>query len=61
MRDNLWRYREAAIIRADPYYYAPGADYIEGLADLLSGERERSLALIARAVDDGYFIPPRDA
>jgi hypothetical protein len=36
-------------------------DYSEGLADYLAGERERGLALIARAAEDGFFILPHEA
>ena len=36
-------------------------DYEEGLAAYLSGERESGLALIAKAVEDGFFILPNEA
>jgi hypothetical protein len=58
IRDNVLRYREAGMIRAD---YSFSADYEEGLATYLSGEREKGLALIAKAVEDGYFILPKAA
>jgi hypothetical protein len=32
-----------------------------GVGDLLAGEREKGLALIAKAAEDGYFILPREA
>jgi len=37
------------------------ADYEEGLAAYLSGERETGLALIAKGVEDGFFIPQKEA
>jgi hypothetical protein len=37
------------------------ADYEEGLATYLSGEREKGLALIAKAAEGGYFILPKEA
>jgi hypothetical protein len=36
-------------------------DYEDGLASFLAGDEPRGLALIARAVEDGYFITPREA
>ena len=60
IRDNVRRYREGGVTRANllaPY----SANYEEGLAAYLSGERERGLALIAKAVEDGYFISQREA
>jgi hypothetical protein len=36
-------------------------DFEEGLAAYLAGERGKGLALIARAVEDGYFILPNEA
>jgi TolB-like protein/Tfp pilus assembly protein PilF len=59
IRDNVRRYREAGIIRANPYFYS--ADYEDGIAYYLSGESERGLAMISKAVEDGFFIPQRDA
>ena len=53
IRDNVRRYREAGIIRANPY---SSVDYEEGLAAYLAGERERGLTLIAQGAEDGYFI-----
>ena len=37
------------------------ADYEEGLAEYLSGNRENGLALLDQATKDGVFIPPNDA
>jgi hypothetical protein len=36
-------------------------DYHDGIAAYLSGERDKGLRLIARAVDDGFWIPPMSA
>ena len=36
-------------------------DYEEGLAAYLAGEHERGLALIAKAVEGGFFIMPWEA
>ena len=58
IRDNVRRYREAGIIRADLFV---GVDYEEGLAAYLAGEREKDLALIAKGLEDGYFIWPKEA
>ena len=51
INDDVRRNREAGII----------VDYEEGLAAYLSGERESGLALIAKAVEDGFFILPNEA
>ena len=59
MRDNVRRYREAGIIRGD--VFIDNVDYEEGLAAYLAGEHERGLALIAKAVEDGFFILPWEA
>jgi hypothetical protein len=58
IRDNVRRYHEAGITRARP---VESVDYEEGLAAYLAGERERGLALISKAVEDGFFIPQREA
>ena len=58
MRDNVRRYREAGIIRAR---LCCSADYEAGFAAYLAGERERGLALISKAAEDGFFIPPKEA
>jgi len=52
IKDNVRRSREAGII---------SVDYEEGLAAYLAGERERGLAQIAKGLEDGYFIPPKEA
>jgi tetratricopeptide (TPR) repeat protein len=58
LRDNVRRYHEAGIAvpttRLSP-------DYEAGLADFLSGDGEKGLMLIAKAVEDGYFILPNEA
>ena len=59
IRDNIRRFREAGIIRTSTSNTI--IDYEEGLAAYLAGERDRGLALIAKGVDDGQFIPPNEA
>jgi hypothetical protein len=58
IRDNVRRYREAGIVNLASY---GSPDYEDGLASYLEGDDQRGLALIARAVEDGYFVPPREA
>jgi len=58
IKDDVRRNREAGIIRAR---LCCSVDYEEGLAAYLAGERERGLALIAKGLEDGYFIPPKEA
>jgi len=58
INDDVRRNREAGIIRAS---LCCSVDYEEGLAAYLAGERERGLALIAKGLEDGYFISPREA
>ena len=58
MRDDVRRLREAGMIRSIQEF---SVDYEEGLAAYLSGERESGLALIAKAVEDGFFILPNEA
>ncbi len=53
IRDNVRRYREAGTTVANLFF---SADYEEGLAAYLSGKSERGLALIAKGVQDGYFV-----
>jgi TolB-like protein/Flp pilus assembly protein TadD len=59
IRDNVRRYREADIIKGRPLF--DDVDYEEGLAAYLAGEHERGLALIAKAVEGGFFIMPWEA
>jgi len=56
IRDKVCRYREAG-----GNDYKLSADYEEGLATYLTGDSEGGLALIAKAAEDGYFIPPEQA
>jgi TolB-like protein/Tfp pilus assembly protein PilF len=58
MRADIGRQKEAGATLTD---MDDSVDYSEGLADYLAGERERGLALIARAAEDGFFIPPHEA
>ena len=60
IRDNVRRYREADITRS-VFGMSGDSDYEEGLAAYLAGEHERGLALIAKAVEDGFFILPWEA
>ena len=59
IRDNVRRLREAGMTRARLLVFS--VDFEEGLAAYLAGEREKGLALIARAAEDGYFILPGEA
>jgi len=58
IRDNVRRSREAGISRT---IWDHSIDYQEGLSIYLSGNRERGLALIAKAAEDGLFIPQSEA
>jgi TolB-like protein/Tfp pilus assembly protein PilF len=58
MRADIGRQKEAGATLTD---MDDSVDYSEGLADYLAGERERGLALIARAAEDGFFILPHEA
>ncbi|MFC1776800.1 tetratricopeptide repeat protein [Pseudomonadota bacterium] len=58
LRDNVRRYNDAGVT-ASTTRHSP--DYEAGLADYLSGEREKGLLLIAKAAEDGYFILPAEA
>lgn len=57
IRDNVRRYREAGIATSED----TSPDFEEGLASFLEGDDQRGLELIARAVEDGYFMPPGEA
>ena len=59
IRDNVRRLREAGMTRARLLIFS--VDFEEGLAAYLAGKREKGLALIARAAEDGYFILPGEA
>jgi len=56
--DNVRRYHQAGIAGSKLDF---SVDFEEGLAAFLAGGREMGLALIARAVEDGYFILPNEA
>jgi TolB-like protein len=58
IRDNVRRYREAGIVGDGRTF---GVDYEEGLAEYLSGNREKGLALLDKAAQDGVFILPNEA
>ncbi|MCH7510622.1 MAG: tetratricopeptide repeat protein [Proteobacteria bacterium] len=58
IKDNVRRYRAAGIIRARQ---CCSVDYEAGFAAYLAGERESGLALIGKAAEDGFFIPPKEA
>ena len=61
--DNVRRCREAGIVATGitPYDLIYSVDYEEGLAAYLSGKQESGLSLIAKAVEDGFFIPQSEA
>jgi TolB-like protein/Tfp pilus assembly protein PilF len=59
IRDNARRYRDAGWTTSISFDLS--ADYEEGLALYLSGAHEKGLALITRAVEDGYFMPQQEA
>jgi hypothetical protein len=54
IKDNVRRYREASTSY-------DSADFEEGVAAHLAGERDQSLVLIAKAADDGFFLMPNEA
>ncbi len=58
IEDNVRRNREAGRIRADQFF---SVDYEEGLAAYLAGEHDRGLELIAKAAEEGFFIPQKEA
>ncbi len=58
IKDNVRRYRETGYTNGT-WYVSP--DFEEGVAAYLAGERERGLALIAKAADGGFFILPNEA
>ncbi len=57
IRDNVRRYHEAGMTVTTLIF---SVNYDEGIAAYLAGDRERGLALIAKAVEDGYFIRPNE-
>jgi tetratricopeptide (TPR) repeat protein len=58
IKDNVRRYREAGYTNGTWYV---SADFEEGVAAYLAGEREQGLVLIAKAADGGFFIWPNEA
>ena len=56
--DNVRRYHQAGIAGTKLIF---SVDFEEGLVAYLSGDREKGLALIATAVEDGYFILPSES
>ena len=58
IRDNVRRYHEADLTGTTVFF---SADFEEGLAAFLAGEREKGLALIAKATEKGRFILPKAA
>ncbi len=58
IRDNVRRYHEAGMTGTTLFF---SVNYDEGLAAYLAGERERGLALIAKAAEDGFIVLPREA
>ncbi len=58
IRDNVRRYRKAGIVGDGRSF---GADYEEGLASYLSGDREVGLALLDKGTEDGVFMPMNEA
>lgn len=61
IKDNVRRYREAGIVNGPFRPVRNRPDFEDGLAYFLDGERERGLALIAKAVQDGDFVWPNVA
>ena len=55
MQDNVRRLKAAGIISAGSFV---STDFVEGLTLFMSNKKKRGLALIAKAVENGYFIPP---
>ena len=56
--DNVRRYNEAGMTRGSVF---SSPDYAAGIAAFLAGDRQQSLAHIAKAAEDGYFIRPNAA
>jgi tetratricopeptide (TPR) repeat protein len=58
IRDDVRRRREAGMTRADQFL---SVDFAEGLAAYLAGEHDTGLVLIAKASEEGFFIPQSEA
>jgi tetratricopeptide (TPR) repeat protein len=58
IKDDVRRRREGGMTRADQFV---SVDFAEGLAAYLTGERDMGLVLIAKASEEGFFIPQSEA
>ena len=58
MKDNVQRTRAAGFTRTVRLL---SVDFEEGYIAYVSGDRARGIALIGKAAEDGYFIPPSEA
>lgn len=64
IKDNVRRYRENDMTGTGitgPTHAMYNVDYEEGIADYLAGDHERGIALIAKAAENGFFIPLQNA
>lgn len=57
LRENVSSYKAAGIVEKTCFF---NADYEEGLTAFLTGDKPEGLAMIAKAVDNGYFILPKE-
>jgi len=55
LQDAVRRYEVAGLVQCDPLEGCVWFD--AGISAYLAGDREKGLALIAKAVESGYFIP----
>jgi hypothetical protein len=60
IQDDVRRRREAGI-NGGILFHGASTDYEEGLVAFLAGERKSGLALIAKAVEEGFFVPLSEA
>ncbi|NNE06700.1 MAG: tetratricopeptide repeat protein [Xanthomonadales bacterium] len=58
IRDNVRRYQEAGMSTT---FWFTSPEFENGLASFLDGDPQQGLELIARAVEDGFSIPPGQA
>jgi TolB-like protein/DNA-binding winged helix-turn-helix (wHTH) protein len=58
-RDSIQAHRAAGVTATYEGWY--GIDYHEGIVAWYSGERQKSLHLLGKAVEDGFSIPPPSA
>jgi len=61
IRNNVRHYNEAGVKTNTLPTGGPSPDYEKGLAAYFTGDHEEGLAQIAKAVDEGFFFPPREA